>query len=219
MSRLSIFLKDNDKKGFFKLLYEMGHFSWVKKELPKVYIGKRLYKKDVTNYLSYLGSKEIDKITNSKNLHKPLYSGILRNKLFFAYHLDHLHIATPPLLGYNFGDFFVFNGTETVINDTRALCSFFTNYLKEKDLKSIFIKPLDDNGGKGCHLLTHENLAEKLNEQSATLLNGNFIYQAVVMQHEAINKIYKHSLNTIRFTTFMDIDGTNTYLICDDAIW
>ena len=207
MSRLNIFLKDKNKKSFFKLLYELAHFSWVKKELPQVYIGKRLYRKEIENYLDYLSSKEIDKITNSKTLHEPLYSGILRNKLFFAYHLDHLHIPTPELLGYNFDNFFVLNGIKTNILNTETAYSFFKNFLEVNNIPSIFIKPLDDNGGKGCHLLTMDNLKKKLEEQGASLLNGNFIYQKVVTQHAGINQIYSHSINTIRFTTFMDTQG------------
>lgn len=207
MSRLNIFLKDKNKKSSFKLLYELARFSWVKNELPQVYIGKRLYRKEVENYLDYLSSKEIDKITNSKILHKPIYSGILRNKLFFAYHLEHLDLPTPKLMGYNFGSFFVFNGIKTAVANTETARSFFKNYLEAHKLKGIFIKPLDDNGGKGCHLLTRGNLTEKLEEHGSTFLNGNFIYQKVVIQHDDINKIYSHSINTIRFTTFMDTIG------------
>jgi len=207
MSRLSIFLKDKNKKNLLKMLYEMGHFTWNKKELPSVYVGKRLYRKEVKNYLNYLSSKEIDRITYSKNLHKPLYSGILRNKLFFAYHLENLNLPTPKLLGYSFDSLFVFDGKESLIKNKTELRNFFNEIIKNQSLSGIFVKPLDDNGGKGCHLLNEKNLHQKIDTEGDSLLNGNFIYQKVVQQHENINKIYALSINTIRFTTFMNADG------------
>ncbi|MGB3776095.1 MAG: sugar-transfer associated ATP-grasp domain-containing protein [Leeuwenhoekiella sp.] len=212
MSRLSIFLKDKNKKNFFRLLYEMGNFSLVKKELPKVYIGKRLYKKEVNNYLEYLSSKEIDRITNSKNLHKPLFSGILRNKLFFAYHLEKINLPTPKLYGYNFSNYFVFNGEKRIIDDLNQLQLFLEDFIATNASKGIFVKPLDDNGGKGCHLLTPANLSDKMESDKSALLSGDFIYQAVVQQHHEINAIYAKSINTIRFTTFMDKAG-NTHIL------
>ncbi|HEA30500.1 MAG TPA: hypothetical protein ENH91_10975 [Leeuwenhoekiella sp.] len=212
MSRLNIFLKDKNKKSPFRLLYELAHFSWVKKELPQVYIGKRLYRREVKNYLNYLSTNEIDKITNSKKLHKPIYSGILRNKLFFAYHLEHLDLPTPKLLGHNFKKFFVFNSNKVTVHNNQDLFSFFKNYLEEHNLQGIFVKPLDDNGGKGCHLLTLKTLSHIIEKKASTLLGGDFIYQEVVIQHEAINKIYPHSINTIRFTTFMDTTGKTQIL-------
>lgn len=212
MSRINIFFKDKNKKGLFKLMYELAHFSWVKKELPQVYIGKRLYRKEVTNYLEYLSSTQIDKITNSKILHKPIYSGILRNKLFFAYHLEHLDLPTPKLLGYNFGGFFVFNGKSFHFTSKNELQDFLSNYLKGSNSNGLFVKPLDDKGGKDCYLLNLNTLASKFEKHGDQFMTGNLIFQEVIIQHPAVNEIYAESINSIRFTTYRDQMGTSHIL-------
>ena len=212
MSRIKTFLKDKDKKNPARLFFELLHYSWVKKELPSVYIGKRLYHKEVKNYLNFLSSKEIDKITNSTNLHNPVYSHILRNKLFFAYHLKHTHLPAPRLHGYNFKNKFVFNEQSIDISTVDALYLFLKQYFEQNDLNSLFVKPLDDMGGKGCYLLSKENLKEQLPRAGDSLINGDAIYQAQIIQHEEVNKIYAKSINSIRFTSFRDQNGKTNIL-------
>ncbi len=194
------------------MLYEMGRFSLVKKELPKVYIGKRLYRKEITNYLDYLSSKEIDKISNSKVLHKPIYAGILRNKLFFAYHLEYNKLPTPKLHGYNFGNNFVFNSNKVEIQSNIELEAFLSDYLKNSNSKGLFVKPLDEKGGKDCYLLNLENLKAMISSHGLQLMAGNAIFQEVISQHTEVNKIYSKSINSIRFTTFRDSENKNHIL-------
>lgn len=212
MSRIKTFLKDKDKKNPATLLYELFHYGWTKKELPKVYIGKRLYRKEIKNYLNFLSSKEIDRITNSKKLHNPVYSHILRNKLFFAYHLRHNDLPAPVMHGYNFEKEFVFGNNSSKIDDKVELFRYLDTYFLEHNLSSLFVKPLDDMGGKGCYLLTRKDLKNQLEKAGDILLNGNAIYQEVIIQHEEVNKIYAKSINSIRFTSFRDKTGKTNIL-------
>jgi len=205
--RFSVFITDKNRKSLLIILKEALHFWIVKKEIPYFYFGKFLYRKDVTNYVDYLGSKEVDRITLSNKLHKFQYSSTLRNKLSFALYMEEKDFPVPKLISFNYGNRFYYNTTLQLINTEEGLLLFMSTIFKETNITSIFIKSITGMGGSGCFLLTRKNLTTEIKQYAKEILSNDFIHQLVVEQHAAINTIYQHSINTIRFDTYIDKKG------------
>ena len=60
-NRLLVFLRDKQKKNYFKIFKEFVNLLLIKKEVPFYYF-KYLYRKDITNYKDYVSTKEAYRI-------------------------------------------------------------------------------------------------------------------------------------------------------------
>ncbi len=206
-NRILIVLNDDNKKGSFQILREAINFWRVKGEFPYFYFGKFLYRKEVKNYKHYLSSKEVDKITLSKNLHKPQYASLLRNKLAFALYMERNDMAVPSLVCYNLGNRFFFSSEIQIINDAQSLLRYYESIFDRTGNSKIFIKAIAEMGGKGAYLITKENLSEEINTYADYILSSDCIHQEVIEQHDDINTVYPNSINTIRFDSYLDKKG------------
>ncbi len=202
--RVSVILKDDSKKGFFKIFREAIVFWIVKKEFPNFYFGKFLYRKDVKNYTDYLSSKEVDEITLSKNLHRYQYASLLRNKLAFAMYMEKNNMPVPPMISYNLGGRFFYQSKVHAISNKEELKKYFKNLFDQTAKTKVFVKAITEMGGVGAYLITQENLDEEIEKNGAYILKNDCIHQEVIIQHDLINKLYPDSVNTIRFDTYLD---------------
>ena len=191
----------------------MTVLTFKKGELPLYYGGKFLYRTDAENYTDYLSMKEANKIAFSKKYHQPEYISLLKNKLAFSFYCEDWGIPIPRLVSYNMSSTFFYNGKNIQIADKESLISFYRHVFKEEQIKSLFIKPIAEHGGTGCQLLTHKNMDAVVEQFGDKLITGGFIHQERVEQHPDINAIYSHSLNTMRFETFIDEKG-KVHLLC-----
>ncbi|MDY8136287.1 sugar-transfer associated ATP-grasp domain-containing protein [Aquimarina sp. 2201CG5-10] len=205
--RINVVLKDKNKKKFLQILKEAIIFWIVKKEFPNFYFGKFLYREDITNYKDYLSSKEIDKVTLSKNLHHFQYTSLLRNKLAFAYYMEHNSLPVPSLVSHNLENRFFFKTKVFSVYNKLDLVAFFETVFKETKRENLFVKEIDEMCGNGCYLITKQTLKEDMDRYGDMILKSDFIHQERVIQHPHINSMYAHSLNTIRFDTYVDVEN------------
>ncbi|WP_299214564.1 sugar-transfer associated ATP-grasp domain-containing protein [uncultured Aquimarina sp.] len=210
--RLFVIINDKNRKNLLTILKESLRFWILKKEIPYFYFGKFLYRKEITNYKDYLSSKEVDKITLSKKLHKFQYSSLLRNKLSFALYMEENNLPVPKSISFNYKNRFYYNSTLLLVNSEEELLLFIQMILRETNTTSVFIKSITGMGGYGCFLLTKKNLAQEIKQYAKEILSHEFIHQEVIEQHTEINKIYKRSVNTIRFDTYIDKKGVTHIL-------
>ncbi|WP_108868377.1 sugar-transfer associated ATP-grasp domain-containing protein [Aquimarina aquimarini] len=210
--RFLVFFNDKNRKGIFQIMREAFVFWVVKQELPYFYFGKFLYRKNVTNYKDYLSSKEIDKVTLSKNLHHFQYASLLRNKLAFSYYMEHNNMPVPALLSHNLKNRFFFQSKENMVMNKEDLFMYFKNVFENTGKTKVFVKAIIEMGGTGAYLITQQNLKKEIDAYGAYILNNDCIHQDVIEQHEVINSIYKHSVNTIRFDTYLDKHNTTHVL-------
>ena len=204
--RLKVVFNDPNRKGWVRIIKEAVDFSLTKKELPYFYLGKFLYRKGIKNYKDYLSSKEVDKITLSKKLHHPAYASILRNKLFFAFFTEANQLPVPEFLGYNLG--VTFNDRNATVKlEKEDFIRYFRDIFQTQDCDKIIIKSLTDQGGDNVFLFTKENLEKTINELGDFILQSDMIFQRYLIQHEDIDKIYSHSVNTLRLDSYMNKKG------------
>ncbi len=201
--RIKVFLKNPNKKGYFKMVKEVMILWITKKELP-VYYFKHLYKKDIKNYKDYVGTKEAARIHASKKLHKREFTSILRNKLNFSLFCERNGIRTPKLIAYNFGRSFFFGKSIREIANSSDLIHFYTEVFDSTGIEAIFIRPLALRQGQGCMKLDHEKFSQQLERQYENLVSGDYIHTEGLRQHPQIDDIYAKSINTLRIVTTMD---------------
>ncbi len=206
--RIKVFLKNPNKKNYFKIAKEVVVLWITKREVPMYYF-KHLYKKDIKNYKDYVSTKEAARIHASKKLHKKEYTSILRNKLNFALFCERNGIRTPKLIAYNFGRSFFVGKSFSEIANRSDLINFYTEVFDATDAGAIFFRPLALNQGQGCLKLDRETFSQQLESQYENLVSGDYIHTEVIKQHPQINDIYGKSINTLRIVTTMDNGEVN----------
>lgn len=202
-NRLVVFLKDKNKKSYFKIFKECMYLWVSKKEIPYYYF-KHLYKKEVTNYKDYLSTKECIRIQFSKKLKNKEVIKILSNKLFFSIYCKKNNLPVPELLGNNVNSNFFYNSEYYPIESIEDFSNFFKRIIEDKKLDSIFIKPLSMLGGEGCYKISKENLNQDCENIFDFVTNNSCIHEEFVNQHPEINKIHSKCINTIRIEAYID---------------
>lgn len=204
--RIKFFLKDPNKKDILTIIKEVVNLWIIKKEIPFYYF-KHIYKKDVSNYKDYLGTKEGSLIHKSKGLHKPEHVTIMRNKLAFGQYFEKVGLPTPKLLCFNHNNEFVYRDQSTFVNSKDDVVGFFQNGLESTGNTEMFIRPLSLEGGVGCFKLNLNNCKSKVDYHYEDFLAGSFVCTEVIKQHPEINNIFDKSINTIRMLSFIDKDN------------
>ncbi|MDN3667144.1 sugar-transfer associated ATP-grasp domain-containing protein [Algibacter miyuki] len=208
IKHLSVFFKDPNKKPLLKIAKELVMFGVLKKSIPIDYFRKYLYRKGVSNYKNYLSIKEYYSLIHSPKMVFPEVSSILNNKLAFNNHCASLHLPTPRLLSYHFNTRWFYNNTVTSITSEADVLSFFHDVFKTLDADKLFLKPILGQGGDGCILLKKEYLETQIATNYNALITHSYIHQVYIEQHDAINRIYNKSVNTIRIDTYIDKHDT-----------
>ncbi|PWH82401.1 hypothetical protein DIS18_09105 [Algibacter marinivivus] len=198
------FLKDPNKKGFFRMCFELIHFWWIKKVIPIDYFRRLLYRKEVNNYHEYLSLKEYRRVLNSDKIIFPEIGAILNNKLCTDIYFKNMELSVPKMISHNMRNHFFLNNKTYTVNNNNDLISFFSNIFKSYSLEELFLKPLVGIGGDGIILLKKETLKQQIEQNSKQLFSNSFIHQEKVEQHSDINKIHPKTLNTLRVLTYID---------------
>ncbi len=198
------FFKDSNKKSWSKMFKEILHFWYVKKELPLDYFRRFLYRKEVENYIDYLGYKQYKRIVFSEKLVSREINSILDNKLSMDYYFSSMNLPMPNLTSHNLKNHYCFNSEVRVIKTRKGLIDFFNLVFENNLEKKLFLKPLDSVGGKGVLLLNKQTLEAQVDKYLTDLLNNSFLHQEVIKQHEDINKVYSKSINTLRIETYIN---------------
>lgn len=200
--RIKVFLKDPNKKNYFKIVKEIMVLWVTKRELPMYYF-KHIYKKEIKNYRDYLGTAEIARMHTSKKLHKLEYTSIISNKLNFVLYCERNAIKTPRLISYNFGSSFFFKD-RICISNLGNLIDFYKNVFDSDHVEAIFFRPLGLFGGSGCFKLDRDTFSMQLEAEYDNLVSGDYTHTEVIKQHEEINAIYSKSINTLRILTHFE---------------
>jgi hypothetical protein len=211
LNRFRVFIKDPNKKSVLKIIKEFTVLAFNKKEIPFYYF-KFLYKKEISNYLDYIGLKEQILLTTHPKLNDPQYISLLDDKLFFAFFSEKVNLKTPTLISYNFKSTFYYNNTTYTIQSKIDLNNFFDTVFSEHAIDALFFRPPSEQGGKGCFKLTKENQTEMVDLKFETFMNDNYVHTEVVHQHKDISKINSSSVNTLRIVTLVTADN-NTEIV------
>jgi hypothetical protein len=194
-------LNDPDRKSLLKISYETFHL-WIRnKHFPTYYFTRLLFLPEWGDYRDYISTRELFKIIYSEKIHSPEIVEILNDKIRFAKFCIKNNLPAPKLLGYSIKNVFIFNERSFKIENISDAMAFFNQLFHEIGLSKIIVKNIVSKGGKGILILNKNSLGEQLPGVYDTLLNQSFVFQEIVSNHDLINKIYEHSVNTLRVDT------------------
>lgn len=192
LSNLYNLALDPDRKSF-PLIYK-DLFSLRKKNFStKSYFTNLMYKKSAGNIHHYVDDKVYLKI--AKNYYRPNGKNpLLEEKIVFQEHLKRNDIAGTNLLAK------LRNGKLIIGERVYAGLYEIEHQLKElvSTYDSVFIKPTDTSGGSGILKVDNGDAIDIANLS----MSKDYIIEQTLMQHEALNAITPHSINTLRVITF-----------------
>lgn len=205
-NRLLVFLRDKNKKNYFKIIKEFVHLAILKKEIP-IYYFKYLYRKNVVNYKDYVSTKEANRIKYNDSFHKEEHLSIISNKLNFSLYCEKNNIPVPKLISHNFGANFIFKGELHFVQTEDDLFHFYKMVFEQYNKTSLFVKPISLYGGMGCFLINKNSLKEDIAQCASFILDNSCVHEELIIQHSEINKIHPGCINTVRMETFIDKKG------------
>lgn len=185
-----------DRKPLHTVVKELIQYTLYERELPMYYFMNLLYRPDIGNIKTFMGGGKLDKINryyNEENI-------FLDNKLLFFHIMSALNFPTPEVFAYSNNESLYCLSNDEIIKEDTLLLNLKKLMYKNK-VDQVFIKPLDELGGKNCFLFNG------LCEEYITQLPTNVLFQEVIKQNEKINEIYPYSINTIRIYTFKNVSG------------
>lgn len=198
------------KKNILRILYEVFYWFFIYREFPKFYFGHRIYHNDVINFKDFLSKREsLYLLSLNGKYGKNNLKVYCDNKLLFDRIMNEANLKVPELIGYKISSrlYFTLRSQQVHIENTSNLIEALQSILQE--YSEVFIKPINAYGGKNCFLLTNENF-DQISQRLFS--SGDFLVQRRLEQHEAIQKIYPHSINTVRFDSHTDEKGNTTIL-------
>lgn len=200
-------LKDPERKNLVRITYEFSRCSILKRELAGHYFTRLLYKKGICNYMDYITNKEMQAIRyRDKDACQQSLAAILDNKILFHKHFSRFDLRLPFTLGWNV------NGQVTIgknlyqVENQDDFGNLLAVAMREQNLSGVFVKPAEGSFGHGCSFLSLKDVEEGLNCYPG-LLEGSFLYQQPVVQHEVLRGVFPFCLNTLRLDTFIDTSG------------
>lgn len=202
VDKFKTFLKDPDKKPYYKIFCEALRAGIEEKELPRHYFSKLLYRKDVSNYLDYVGSFRGVKIVKSLNKEDDSAADILTNKLFFDCFFKNKEVKIPKMIGYNIKNVFYKNNEKIEVRNKEEFIQLMKRW---NPGRHVFCKPIKGMQGQNCYKLrTNSDNYMIEDEKFQSIINNDYVYQEVIKQHGKINEIYENAVNPLRIITYLD---------------
>lgn len=186
------FAFDSDRKNLYSIYRDLSYLR-KKQFSTKSYFTNLMYKKSSGNIDNYVDEKIYLKI--SKDYYRPIGKNpFLEEKIVFQEHLKAHNIPGTKLLGK------LRSGNLTVETNSYTEPEKVKSKLKELATVhgSIFIKCTDTSGGEGIFKV---NNGDAINLDNISM-SRDYIVEQTLTQHEALNKINPHSINTLRVITF-----------------
>lgn len=187
-----------ERKPLVTVAKELVQYSFYEKEFPMYYFMNLLYSPEVNNIKNYAGGRKFNFIVNTYQNN----NNYLDNKLSFFHFMKQFSFRTPEVFGYSKnGDIFITTNDKIINGETVPVK--LNNLMDENYIDQIFVKPSDGLGGTDCFLykkIKNGPMPVANNE----MLHSNFIFQEVIKQHEIVNEVYPHSINTVRIYTLRD---------------
>ena len=210
--RIMVFIHDNDKKSFPKIVVEFFKLWLIKQRFPLHYFGRFLYRKEFTSPENFMDMKEYRSFIYANKNSEEQHVNLLSNKFLFSLICEKYSLPSPKMVSYNLKKSFFLDDQIIEVKNVTDLKNYFRLVFSKSKHEKIFLKSFCGYGGKEVFLLEYSNLENHLNHFGDIILNDSFIHQQPIIQHKEINKIYPHSVNTLRVETYISADGSTNIL-------
>lgn len=165
---------------------------------------------DYLDYASFMARRDFLNNHPSKD-EQYSYTGILRDKFYFAIFMEGLGFSVPKTYGL------VENGHVFLFHEKRSIS--IEEMLNAEN--ELIAKPLDGIGGVGIFTLhtspegiSMNGKASSADDVKKEFANGKFFVQNLIKeQHEDMSRLYPNAINTVRITTVRDLNTGNIELM------
>lgn len=200
-------LKDPQRKSIASIFSDYAIYSLSNQRIAEQYFSKYLYRRGNQNHDDYLVTHEVQE--KCWNLNSSDYVSILSNKYLFELFFSSHNLPVAKSIARNINTLFFLPDRLVQITNSSGFAelleSFFINH---QDHRSIFIKKTAASaGGKNIYKITPEDLRtgrQKLDNIFNKIIESGYLFQYEIIQHDDINRLNPHCLNTLRMDTFTD---------------
>lgn len=201
-----VFLKDPRRKSILRVLWEYGSFRVSNPALAEQYFRKFLYRKGVKNFSDYLLTHKMERASWSK-LNDRRYTPLMDNKRFFELFFSQFDLRVVKSLAHNCRSLFFHENRVLPIHSCEEFVDFLRTLIHEKAASgSVFIKKTQGSyGGAHIYKVTGEDLESgslDLRGLYREVTASDYVFQDTIVQHERMNAMNPHSVNTVRMTTY-----------------
>jgi len=184
----------------WNVIKDLLYVFFVLKYYPDNYSQCRFFEKDRSSWKYYYGSiyDPYQRAALRKEVQRSEYIILFDDKEVCARLCQAFDLPQPSFLG---------------IIDEHDTCRERIRESLDTAVRKIIIKPVRGKGGKGIHVAHIENgdIHVTYRDQrlpiDALTIEARSIIQQYVPQHEALNRIAPHSINTIRIQTLLTRDN------------
>lgn len=127
---------------------------------------------------------------------------VAENKFLFHNLLIENKIATPRVFFYNLKNKLVFRDTGFEVNSKKEFLLFLDFFFNEVNVDRIFCKPIDGMMGQSVFILEKKSYSEIEDSLIKSVFAQKFIFQELIPQHKALNKINPYSVNSLRIISY-----------------
>lgn len=199
---LILFFRDKNKKKWAQIINEFITLYISKKKIPLYYISNLLYRNNVNDYKNYLSLEESKKILMWSYTKGKHHIAIAHNKLLFEDLLVKNKIETPQIFFHNSNNKLTFRDTIFEIYSKKEFLAFLELFFNTVNVDRIFCKPVNGMMGRGIFIL-NKNTCNNIEDQFVKLVfSQKYIFQEVIQQHEALNKINPYCINSLRVISY-----------------
>lgn len=204
-------LQDPERKSIGRMLFELANLTLTYKELPVHYFSRYLFKKSIKNVKDFVPNGLASKIAPALN--NQTVKGVIDNKLYFDLFYRKFNISLPEIIMFNHKNKFV---TGNTVNEIKCLNDFILLiaglFDRDPSCDSVFIKKIyASSGGDNTYKLSADQAGrntELMDEIYSRVISSEYLFQKTVKQHPKLDMLNPACLNTIRFDTFINKDGT-----------
>lgn len=199
---------EEKRKSTLRILVDFVLYIMRYGEIPRFYFvyGLDRVAADTNEYMAYsqfmtLRQKKNTTIVGTQTPYN--YVCLLRDKTLFEWISEKYNIPTPRVEGTLLGG---------VISGNSSHSSFQQYLTSLTDESSLFLKEKSGNKGRGAYSLDKINGKYFLNDMALPIgeildtipKDVTYIIQKRLKQHQVMNKLYPHALNTLRIVSVID---------------
>ena len=190
------------------MAFELLHTALRTRSNPRRYLTSFMYRLDADAPENYLSIKEMHYIRDWL-MARGTYE-VLADKVLFYECFRNTSLNMPRMLAHNKGKAFVVQGEERRVENTRGFAHLVKELRQSCPAGSIFAKPVDGMQGEGCRRIGEDTDLASL---YARVAKARFLFQETVTQHQVLQTLHPHSINTVRVLTCFPSPGATPVVV------
>lgn len=206
LGRVKSIAADPDRKPLSRIARDLRAVL-AARESVRFYAERLMYREGTGDVGAYVTGEDARAMYGLKKK-GPGWTRNFDDKVLFDQLMRPSGLPLPAFLGTTrLGSFVAPTGEVRPLPTADDLAREVAALVGASDTGGVFAKPVVANKGSGAFRVTAESLADKADALFQAVQDNDYLFQAVVRQHEGMSALYPHSLNTLRVLVGQDESG------------